>query len=334
MARYEVIEGTGPLGGIILRDSADGAWARIIPDIGANCVELYLPNPDGSLAQVLYPPPSREALQSHPAHFGTPILFPFPNRIAHGRYTFQGQTYQLRVHDQGNAIHGLVIDQPFQITARNVNDESATLTCTISSSNLVQVDGFPFPFTFTVTFTLDLNGLTLTAQAVNTGNSPMPLGYGLHPYFPLPMSPQGTRDHCMILLPVTERWLLDSNLIPTSDRQRLTATEDLLTLQPLGNRQFDGVFTGVLRDTDGWTRARYTDPSAGRTIIISGDHYIREWVLYTPPTAPAISFEPYTCTTNAFNLDEHGINAGRTVLDPNQIWHCIVSFSTERFDRF
>ncbi|MCL5946874.1 MAG: aldose 1-epimerase, partial [Chloroflexi bacterium] len=281
----------------------------------------------------LYPPPSREALQSHPAHFGIPILFPFPNRIAHGRYTFQGQTCQLQVRDQGNAIHGLVIDQPFRITARNASDVSATLICTISSSDLAQAGGFPFPFTFTVTFTLDPNGLTLTAQAVNTGNSPMPLGYGLHPYFPLPMSPQGTRDRCMILLPVTERWLLDSDLIPTGERRQLAALEAIHELQPLGNRQFDGVFTGILRDADRWTRARYTDPIARRTIIISGDRHIREWVLYTPPTAPAISFEPYTCTTDAFNLDERGIDAGRTVLDPNQTWQCTVRFSTEPFDR-
>ena len=36
----------------------------------------------------------------------------------------------------------------------------------------------------------------------------------------------------------------------------------------------------------------------------------RELVLYAPDTRPIVCFEPYTCVTNAFNLQNQGIDSG------------------------
>ncbi|MCL4544166.1 MAG: aldose 1-epimerase [Chloroflexi bacterium] len=328
---YAIFPGEGPLGGIVLRNTGTGVWTRVIPEIGANCAELHLRAPSGAVTQVLFSPQSLDQLRASPARSGIPVLFPFPNRIRHGRYVLAGSTYQLRTSDRGHAIHGLVIDQPFRVTHREVTLASATLSCAITSEELERRDGFPFPFELTLTFTLTDSSLTLLARARNTGQGALPLGYGLHPYFPLPLVAAGQRDACLVSLPVTERWELEETLVPTGQRRPIDDTDTLRALRPLGQRSFDGVFTGVVHDADGWSRARLVDPAAGVAVHIEGDPAVREWVLYTPPGTAAISFEPYTCVTDAFNLSEQGVDAGRVVLPPGEEWHCAVRFSVNDY---
>ena len=44
-----------------------------------------------------------------PGRNGTPILFPFPNRIRDGKYTFEGKSYEIPVGTKVHAIHGFAI---------------------------------------------------------------------------------------------------------------------------------------------------------------------------------------------------------------------------------
>jgi aldose 1-epimerase len=39
-------------------------------------------------------------------------------------------------------------------------------------------------------------------------------------------------------------------------------------------------------------------------------------VAFTPPHRLAVCLEPYTCTTDAINLEQQGVNAGWRVLKP------------------
>ena len=45
------------------------------------------------------------------------VLIPFPGRVADGRYSFDGQTYQLERNDKEgpNAIHGFVRAMPWRV---------------------------------------------------------------------------------------------------------------------------------------------------------------------------------------------------------------------------
>ena len=65
-----------------------------------------------------------------PTRSGTPILFPFPNRIRDGRFSWDGKEYQLPLLDStgGHAIHGFVCRRPWQVLDTGANESAAWLT--------------------------------------------------------------------------------------------------------------------------------------------------------------------------------------------------------------
>jgi aldose 1-epimerase len=248
-----------------------------------------------------------------------PLLFPFPNRIRQGRYTFQGTSYQLPANSHGNAIHGLVIAARFRVEAAEVTEQGAHLRCVIAHADLPRNDGYPYPFRFVADYFLHGTTLTLTVSADNEGEGNMPFGFGIHPYFNMPLAASGRREDCRIAVPVAERWELDQTLIPTGRRLPLGADEALATLEPVAGRHFDDVY-GDISLVDSWSTCRLVDPSLPLEVDVQADAGFREIVVYAPPGQPVICFEPYTCATDAFNLNERGIDAGRRVLGRGERW--------------
>ncbi|NGZ04617.1 MAG: hypothetical protein CV090_16375, partial [Nitrospira sp. WS238] len=51
------------------------------------------------------------------------VLIPFPGRVANGRYSFEGQPFQLDCNDKEgpNAIHGFVRNLPWQVRDAQAN---------------------------------------------------------------------------------------------------------------------------------------------------------------------------------------------------------------------
>ncbi len=317
--QYSVTPGDGPLGGYVLRDVETGAEARVLPEVGANCVQFRLAGPSGQIFDLLSAPPSADRLREAPSRYGVPLLFPFPNRIRLGRYTFQGKTYQLTTNSHGNAIHGLVINQRFRVEAAEATEHGAHLRCVVAHADLAGTAGYPFPFRFVVDYVLRGSTLTLTVSATNTGDGPMPIGFGIHPYFSAPIAENGRREDCRIAVPVGERWELTASLVPTGRRIPLAPEDPLRTLTPLDGRMYDDVF-GDVTLVDGRSTCRLVDPAAGLEVALEADAGFREIVVYAPPGMPAVCFEPYTCATDAFNLNERGIDAGRIVLASGQVW--------------
>jgi aldose 1-epimerase len=47
-------------------------------------------------------------------------------------------------------------------------------------------------------------------------------------------------------------------------------------------------------------------------------------VVFTPPHREAVCLEPYTCMTDAINLQQRGVEAGWRVLPPGESWTSVV----------
>jgi hypothetical protein len=79
--------------------------------------------------------------------YGGAVLAPWPNRVADGRYTWDGQQHQLALNepDRRNALHGLVAWAPW--TPTRVDDSSAVLT-----TRLRPQPGYPFQLDLTATY--------------------------------------------------------------------------------------------------------------------------------------------------------------------------------------
>ena len=60
-----------------------------------------------------------------PGRNGTPILFPFPNRIRDGKYTFGGKSYEIPAGGKADAIHGFAIAANWDVVDHGATADEA-----------------------------------------------------------------------------------------------------------------------------------------------------------------------------------------------------------------
>jgi len=301
----------------VLTDARRGQEARVLPSVGNNCVSFQIQQGERTV-DLIYTPPDPKTLQGRPSGYGTPILFPWPNRIDGGVFAFDGKTYQLDTPRPGaHASHGFVLNRPWTVAGSGASDaDGAWIRSRFRAADYPEImRPFPFPFEAVVTYRLKDGALTLAFEGTNTGTGDMPAGLGIHPYFPLPLAAGGSRDACSVQIPAGKYWPLREGKVPSGEVLPVSGVYDLRQATSLKNRYYDDVWTGVAL-TDGWSRCVYVDSAAGVGIAVEGDAIFREWVLYAPEQRPIVCFEPYTCTTNAVNLQTQGIDAGLVRLAP------------------
>jgi len=235
------------------------------------------------------------------------VLAPWPNRIRDGRYGFGGASYGLPVNEpeRGAALHGLVLDEPFEVVTRSTHVVS--LAC-----DLRPRAGYPFALRISIEYELADDGrLEFALRAANTGDRAAPFGGGLHPYF------AGRADDWVLEIPAATRVPVDERMLPSGPPVPVAGTADDFTrARHVGRRAIDTCFGDLARDGDG--RARVRLASATREIEVWLDERFRFVHVYTadavddPARARAgIAIEPITCAPDAFNS-----GAGLEVLEP------------------
>lgn len=309
----------------VLRDLEAEREARILPSVGNNCIAYTMGDVD-----LIYSPPDPQTLQGRASGYGIPILFPWPNRIDEGKFSFDGNAYQLATPAPGDhASHGFVHERPWQVIDFGAS-EGAWITSRFLSADFPEIgDHFPFPFEARVTYRLKDGVLYHEFEGVNVGDEDMPVGLGIHPYFPLPLTKDGNRGACTVRMPAATYWPLRGDPIPTGEVLPVDGTVyDVRKAMPLKDRFYDDVWSCV-QLTHGWSRCEYVDPTAEVRIAMEADDAFRELVLYAPDSRPIVCFEPYTCATNAFNLQNQGIDAGLIRLKPGEKLTGVMRISGE-----
>lgn len=348
MARYQVtMQASQGAMAYHLLDLQRHAEAVLYPDFGFNCTE-FRTTPDGSDANALpidvfVPPAHVKDLQVSPFHAGQPILFPFPNRVRGGGYTFEGETYEMKDllekgwdKGAGQAIHGLVADKVWTVEAANADDDSATIRASLQLDDDASIfRQYPFPCRITITYTLRDGVLAMRTEVLNTGRQTLPMGFGIHPWFPTALRPGALANTTMqerakaeVHVPANALWEL-VHLMPTGNVLPLSSLPrqfDLRLFRPLEDHFYDHVFTGVIRWDDGWSGGGLRDPASGVEMYLEADDHFREWVLYAPETRPVIALEPYTCVTDAVNLQPQGVDAGLIALPAGETWQGDIRF--------
>ena len=294
------------------------AVAEIVPALGNNCYAFKVADGDTWL-NLIDAPPDLAILEERPTAYGNPILFPFPNRIRNGTWQFEGETYQFdKEPDSPTTIHGLLLNLPYQVESHVADENGATLVCSLNSQDFPDVGRqYPFPFRIEITYTVKDAVLTMGIAIKNTGDRNMPMGFGIHPYFNTNLTGTADASRALITVPAAKYWELDDVLVPTGKQNDVTGTLDLRNGQPFGELKLDHVFTDV-QWVDGVSRCRIENPDTGHTLVMESDAIFRELVVYTPPDRDAICFEPYTCPTDAINLEAREIPAGVIVLTPDE----------------
>ena len=219
------------------------------------------------------------------------LLVPWPNRIADGRYDFDGRLHQLPLDEpeRGNAIHGLVRWSEWSVAERMPDRVVLELL-------LRPRPGYPFTLALRVEHALSAaDGLAVRIEATNVGSEPCPYGAGAHPYLALDSGADGAELH----LPGSAVLEADDRGIPIGQRGVAAGGLDFRQPKPLTGIRLDHCFTELDRDADG--RARITvdgttlwaDEAYPYVMAFTGDEL--------PDVARrSIAIEPMTCAPNAF----------------------------------
>lgn len=300
----------------VLRDDASGASASVLPSYGFNLFDLRLPA-GGEVRPMIVADETFAREPSRPGGNGTPILFPFPNRIRDGSFTFEGKTRHLPINHKPNAIHGFALDARWTVVDHGATDKEAYVVgqFQLSADAPAAVDCWPTDAAIEVRHALSDRCLTMTTTVSNPSALELPYGFGIHPYFRLPFAPGGDPSRTRIVLPASKFWVLE-DFLPTGEVRPVDERLDFREGKPIAGLKLDDVLTDLRHDEPGGVGiCRLIDLEKKAEFQLVFDGSFRELVVYTPPGKPdVIAIEPYTQTTDAINLQARGVDAGLRVL--------------------
>lgn len=239
------------------------------------------------------------------------LLAPFCNRIAVGRYTFEGQAHDLLpgVPAAERLIyHGFLRGMDLALTDLSEAPAKASIQFTAA----IHADDFPgYPFALKLNVRIDFTPVSLafTITATNVGDQAAPYAAGWHPYFRLGDTPV---DQLALEIPAARCVVTGHELLPLSGAAAWAPIDagvlpDFRRARTLCTAVLDGCYAGATPDADGLIRSRLRDPATGRqltiwqrgglTHVFTGDTLARD-------ARRSIAIEPVEAMTDAFNRPE------------------------------
>lgn len=268
-----------------------GDWrATLAPELGGSVLSLdwrgqpvFRPTPDGTtdiLETACFP------------------LVPYANRIADGRFVFEGRSVQLPVLDRfaPHAIHG-----EGWLRSWTVESQSAdTVAMTLDWAG--EPDGWPWPWFARQSVCLSSKGLQIGLSVTNTGEATMPAGLGLHPYF-------HRYPDSRLTLPAEGIWMTDARQIP----ERLAPAAEVVDWS-------NGVDLADIPFVDhayaSWSGEAFLD-GGGRCVTLTADAAARWSQVYMPVDADFCCVEPVTHRPDAHHAPA-GEDDGLVSLKPGR----------------
>lgn len=280
----------------------------VIPGLGSNVISLVAKERNIQLLRV---PDTIDHFNESPMLYGTPILFP-PNRIADGRFRFEGRTYQLDINDPSthSFIHGFVHSKEWKVKRFEVNESGAVIETEIDSIDHEAIQRqFPHRFRLKMIFIIEGNTFHKQATVENLSQKSFPWGLGYHTTFAFPF-----HDQCSFSLTVDKRWRLDDRFLPTGELEEL---EKPIVDVPLKGQIYDDVFLSTVVQNSGRNEAILRDEHNGIEIAYQCDEYFSQWVIHNGNGKQGFfCIEPYTWVTNAPNLKLPEEITGKLVVEP------------------
>ncbi len=272
---------TGHVDCVVLASNGGEDRAVIRPAEGGRLEELVL----GGVKVIGDPHP-----RAYTDSYAAAILFPFANRVADGRYTFEGASYQLSINEtgRGHALHGLVYDREFRVISSEDREEEKSVTLEYVAGGVDM--GFPFSFGLKLIYTLSKLGLSLMVVVENLGADVLPYTLGWHPYFLSSDRGKSQLNFSGVHSYPTDAQSLSSVSVPNP----------LDELTTIGDRTFDDTFS-LERGT-----VTYTTP--GHAVVVTSDALQGFLQVYTPPESQAVAIEPTSGISDSFN---HGIGLAK-----------------------
>ncbi len=213
-------------------------------------------------------------------------LVPYANRIADARFGFEGRDVRLTALARfaPHALHGDGWLNPW--TVETASDDRVDMTLDWPGDVDADGAGWPWPWRARQSVRLSEDGLEISLSVTNAGDTVMPAGLGLHPYFH--KSPDSR-----LRLSATGVWLTDAREIP--DR---LAPPDAVVDWSGGLALAEAPF--VDHAYAGWTGEAVMEGDGRRVVLRGGAG--SEWVqVYAPVGADFFCVEPVTHRPDVLN---------------------------------
>ena len=221
---------------------------------------------------------------------GIPLLHPWANRLAGDAYRVNDTAVRLdpasplvQRDEHGLPIHGLLNGFPHWRTVEP--DEGWALAAEVDFVEHPELlAGFPFPHRLRLDVALRRRRVTVRTTLTATGDRPVPVAFGFHPYLRLPGV---ERSAWRLELPARRHLFADARGIPTGDHEAEDATR--LTLN---GRSFDDGFDRI---ADG---ATFGVAGGGRRVTVTFVTGYPAAQVFAPRGGQFVCFEPMTAPTN------------------------------------
>ena len=236
-------------------------------------------------------------------------LVPFSNRIRNAAFRFRGRVIQLpqNFRPEPHAIHGHAWRAPWGVTARS----EAGLTLEYRHP----AGAWPWSYRAEQTFMLTPDHLAVRFGVTNEASEPMPVGFGLHPYFV-------RTPRVRVRAAVGRMWRADADAMPVE----LVAPPSELRLEGAGLSPDATALDNNFVTFGG--RATVEWPEWNARLDLTADPIYACLVVYTPAGRDFFCVEPATNCIDGFNLAENGrTDTGMIVLEPGDTAVGTVTFT-------
>ena len=199
-----------------------GVSARILT-YGATLQSLTGPDRDGKQADILLGYDDLAGYLARPDYFGVTVGR-YANRIGQGRFTLDGQTYQLPLNDKGNTLHGGGKGFDKQVWKVVSVRREPRPEVVLSYSSPDGEAGYPGQLDTRISYALDESGgLTISFEAKTS--KPTIVNLTNHAIFNLAGegAPGGALGH-LLTIPAKAYTPVDAGLIPTGEIRPVAGT--------------------------------------------------------------------------------------------------------------
>ena len=253
--------------------------AEIDPAYGGRLTAFWSQTPGGRIDWIVPTPLTRrDAAAPHKA--GMFPLAPFSNRIADARFTFDGVEHRLQATERGkpHAIHGHGCHAVWQVSRQL---KASTELCYRHHGG-----DWPAAYIAKQQFALRDGSLVVELSVNNIGAAAMPVGLGMHPFFPI-------RTGARVMAKFSTIWPAGKDNIPNGP-QALPVELDFSSGRSLPS----GLDTGF----GGWNGlARIEWIAEGLALEISATAPLNHVIIFSPQGQSFFCFEPVSHPINAIN---------------------------------